>query len=41
MSACLAGLLLSAAGLCWIVAFTLYVAEYGPVLVQKRRDRPE
>ncbi|MCR6670564.1 NnrS family protein [Devosia ginsengisoli] len=33
--------LLSATGLCWIVAFTLYVAEYGPVLVRKRRDRPE
>jgi len=33
--------LLSASGLCWIAAFTLYVAEYGPVLVQKRRDRPE
>lgn len=33
--------LLSATGLCWIVAFTLYVAEYGPVLVRTRRDRPE
>ena len=33
--------LLSAAGLCWIAAFALYVAEYGPVLVRTRRDRPE
>lgn len=33
--------LLSAAGLCWIVAFALYVFEYGPVLVQKRRERGE
>lgn len=33
--------LLSATGLCWIVAFALYVAEYGPVLVRTRRDRPE
>ena len=33
--------LLSATGLCWIVAFALYVAEYGPALVRTRRDRPE
>lgn len=33
--------LLSATGLCWIAAFALYVAEYGPVLVQKRRERPD
>ena len=33
--------LLSATGLCWIVAFALYVAEYGPVLMRTRRDRPE
>ena len=33
--------LLSATGLCWIVAFALYVIEYGPVLVQRRRERGE
>lgn len=33
--------LLSATGFCWIVAFALYAAEYGPVLVRRRRDRPE
>lgn len=31
--------LLSATGLCWIIAFALYVIEYGPVLVQRRRER--
>jgi uncharacterized protein involved in response to NO len=31
--------LLSATGLCWIIAFALYVAEYGPVLLQRRRER--
>ncbi|MBU1336071.1 MAG: NnrS family protein [Alphaproteobacteria bacterium] len=29
--------LLSATGLCWIIAFALYVIEYGPVLVRRRR----
>lgn len=33
--------LLSATGLCWIIAFALYVIEYGPVLVQRRRERGE
>lgn len=33
--------LLSATGLCWIVAFTLYVAEYGPALAGRRKDRAE
>jgi len=31
--------LLSATGLCWIIAFALYVIEYGPVLLQRRRER--
>jgi len=31
--------LLSATGLCWIAAFTFYVVEYGPVLLQRRRER--
>jgi uncharacterized protein involved in response to NO len=31
--------LLSAAGACWMVAFALYVVEYGPVLWRQRRDR--
>lgn len=31
--------LLSTTGLCWILAFALYVIEYGPVLVQRRRER--
>jgi uncharacterized protein involved in response to NO len=33
--------LLSATGLCWILAFALYVIEYGPVLVQRRRERSD
>lgn len=33
--------LLSATGLCWIIAFGLYVIEYGPVLVRRRRERGE
>jgi uncharacterized protein involved in response to NO len=33
--------LLSATGLCWIIAFALYVIEYGPVLVRHRRERGE
>ncbi|WP_193336932.1 NnrS family protein [Devosia beringensis] len=33
--------LLSATGLCWITAFALYVIEYGPVLLQRRRERGE
>jgi uncharacterized protein involved in response to NO len=33
--------LLSATGLCWILAFALYVFEYGPVLVRRRRERAE
>lgn len=33
--------LLSATGLCWIIAFALYVIEYGPVLVRRRRERGE
>jgi uncharacterized protein involved in response to NO len=33
--------LLSATGLCWIVAFALYVTEYAPVLVHRRRERGE
>ncbi|WP_332690378.1 NnrS family protein [Devosia sp.] len=33
--------LLSATGLCWVIAFALYVIEYGPVLVQRRRERGE
>jgi uncharacterized protein involved in response to NO len=31
--------LLSATGLLWIVAFGLYVLEYGPVLLRRRRER--
>ncbi|MGV8856847.1 MAG: NnrS family protein [Devosia sp.] len=31
--------LLSAAGACWMIAFGLYVFEYGPVLWQQRRER--
>lgn len=31
--------LLSATGLCWIAAFALYVGEYGPVLILRRRER--
>jgi len=31
--------LLSAAGLCWIIAFSLYVIEYGPMLLWQRRER--
>lgn len=37
----LATQLLSATGLCWIIAFALYVIEYGPALVQRRRERGE
>lgn len=33
--------LLSATGLCWIMAFSLYAIEYGPVLVRRRRERVE
>lgn len=29
--------LLTATGLCWIIAFGLYVLEYGPVLLRRRR----
>ncbi len=35
----LASELLSASGLCWIIAFGLYVVEYGPVLLRRRRER--
>ena len=31
--------LLSLTGLCWMLAFALYVLEYGPVLLTRRRDR--
>ncbi|MHA6691006.1 NnrS family protein [Devosia sp. A449] len=31
--------LLSASGLCWIIAFGLYSLEYGPVLLRRRRER--
>ena len=33
--------LLSATGLLWIVAVLLYVLEYGPVLLRRRRERGE
>ncbi|WIJ26989.1 NnrS family protein [Devosia sp. RR2S18] len=32
--------LVSASGLCWILAFMLYVAEYAPVLLTRRKPRP-
>jgi uncharacterized protein involved in response to NO len=31
--------LLAASGICWIIAFALYVAEYGPFLMRRRRER--
>jgi uncharacterized protein involved in response to NO len=31
--------LLSAAGLCWMIGFGLYIIEYGPVLWRQRRER--
>ena len=31
--------LLSLTGFCWMLAFALYVAEYGPVLLTRRRER--
>lgn len=32
--------LLALSGLCWIAGFALYVAEYAPALIRRRRDRP-
>lgn len=32
--------LISAAGLCWMLAFLLYLVEYAPALTGKRRDLP-
>jgi len=33
--------LVAISGLCWMLAFGLYVAEYGPVLLTRRKPRPE
>ncbi len=33
--------LISLSGLCWIVAFTLYLVEYAPALLTRRKSRPE
>ncbi len=33
--------LVSASGICWILAFTLYIVEYAPVLLTRRKPRPE
>lgn len=32
--------LLALSGLCWIAGFSLFVAEYAPALIRRRRDRP-
>ncbi|MCR6636813.1 NnrS family protein [Devosia sp.] len=33
--------LVSLSGLCWMLAFGLYVLEYAPILLTKRKPRPE
>jgi uncharacterized protein involved in response to NO len=33
--------LVSASGLCWMVAFVLYLVEYAPALLTRRKARPE
>ena len=34
-------LLISISGLCWIAAFALFLVEYAPVLLFRRKPRPE
>ncbi|MCP8884470.1 NnrS family protein [Devosia sp. XJ19-1] len=33
--------LISLSGLCWMMAFTLYLVEYAPALLTRRKPRPE
>lgn len=33
--------LVSLSGLCWMLAFTLYMAEYAPALLTRRKSRPD
>lgn len=33
--------LVSLSGLCWMLAFTLYLAEYAPALLTRRKPRPD